>query len=276
MPTLLAVALVAIALQLFVSGQFQDKIEAWRKTLAAGQISGPPDQATIPPIMQAFALRNGATVGGPPLMVSQQTDEMRLGPDQKFFAVAARQLSGTRDPGFVWEATATMARVVPIRVVDAHAGGKGWLEVQIAGVVPVATATGPESDKGEMMRFLSELAWNPDAILNVAALKWRQIDASTVEVCIETSGGTATVRQLFDADGDIVGIEADDRPYLVDGKTLPTRWVGRFSDYAQFGTYRLPRHGEVAWILPQGEFVYFRGTITRFDTAAQETGTSLR
>lgn len=261
---LLALALVAIVVPLVLSNQFVAKIEARRKILIAAQTSAPPDQNSIPEIMRAFALRNGATLGGPTTVLAHQRAEMSTARDQPFFAIEATQLSGTRDPGFVWEATATMALVVPVRVVDAHAGGKGWLEVRIGGAIPVANATGPDSDKGEMMRFLSELAWNPDAILNAAALKWRQIDERTVEVSIETAGGTAAVRHLFDANGDIVGIEADDRPYLVDGKTVPVRWVGRFRDYAAFGPYRLPSYGEVAWELPEGEFVYFRGTITSF------------
>lgn len=261
---LLALALVAIAVPLVLSSQFVAKIQAWREIVIAAQTSAPPDQDTIPEIMRAFALRNGATLGGPTTVLAHQRAEMRTSTEQPFFAIEATQLSGTRDPGFVWEATATMARVVPVRVVDAHAGGKGWLEVRILGAIPMANATGPDSDKGEMMRFLSELAWNPDAILNAAALKWRQIDERTMEVSIQTAGGIAAVRHLFDANGDIVGIEADDRPYLVDGKTVPVRWVGRFRDYANFGPYRLPRYGEVAWELPEGEFVYFRGTIASF------------
>jgi hypothetical protein len=63
--------------------------------------------------------------------------DFKTSKDQPFFAIEATQLFGTRDPGFVWEATATLAMVVPIRVVDAYAGGKGWLEVRIAGAVPV-------------------------------------------------------------------------------------------------------------------------------------------
>jgi hypothetical protein len=264
---LLAVAIIAVAVRFFLSSQFVAKIEAWRRMVSAAQTSAPPDQDTIPDIMRAFALRNGATVGGPTVVLAQQTAEMKTGLDQPFIAVKATQLSGTRDPGFVWEATATMMLVVPVRVVDAHAAGKGWLEVRIAGAIPMAKATGPDSDKGEVMRFLSELAWNPDAILNAGALKWRQIDERTVEVSIETSAGLAAVRQLFDENGDIVGIEADDRPYLVDGMPVPTRWVGRFRDYVIFGAYRLPSSGEVAWELPEGEFVYYRGTITDFGPA---------
>lgn len=261
---LLVVALVAIAVPLFVSGQFRGKIEGWRKVLSAAQTSMPPDQDTIPQLMRAFALRNGATVGGPATMMAHQSVEMKTSQDQPFIPVAATQLFGTRDPGFVWEATATMALVVPVRVVDAYAGGAGWLEVRIAGAIPMVNATGPESDKGEMMRFLAELAWNPEAILNAAALEWRQIDERTVEVSIETGGGIAAVRHLFDESGDIIGIEADDRPYLLDGKTIPVKWIGRFRDYATVGKYRLPRSGEIAWVLPEGEYVYWRGTVTGF------------
>ncbi|MEO8685264.1 MAG: DUF6544 family protein [Devosia sp.] len=261
---LLALAVIAIAVPFLFSRQFVAKIEAWRRIVIAAQTSAPPEQNTIPEIMRAFALRNGATVGGPATVLTHQRDEMTTGPGQAFFTLQATQLSGTRKPGFVWEATATMARVLPFRVVDALVADDGRLEVRVAGAIPMVNASGPDSDKGEMMRFLSELAWNPDAILNAAALKWRQIDTRTVEVSMETSGGIAVVRQLFDADGDIVGIEADDRPYLLDGKTVPMRWVGRFRDYAQFGGYRVPRYGEVAWALPEGEFVYFRGTITSF------------
>ncbi len=260
-----AVVLVAVCVPLLLSSQFKAKIEALRKMVSAAQMSTPPDQNAIPDIMRTFAARNGATLGGSPTVLAHQSDQMKSAPGQPFFALEATQLSGTRDPGFVWEATAAMAAVVPMRVVDSYTG-KGWLEVRLAGSIPVATASGPDADKGEIMRFLAELAWNPDAILNAPALRWRQIDTRTVEVSIDTAGGIVAVRQLLDAHGDIVAIEADDRPYLVNGKSVPMRWVGRFWDYALFGAYRLPRHAEVAWVLPEGEFVYFRGTITSFGT----------
>jgi hypothetical protein len=131
----------------------------------------------------------------------------------------------------------------------------------------MASETGPDTDKGEVIRFLAELAWNPDAILNAPALHWRQIDARTIEVSVDTRGGTVAVRQLFDDQGDIVGIESDDRPYVVDGKPIPTRWIGRFPEYAQFGAYRAPSRYEVAWVLPAGEFVYFRGTTVSLGSA---------
>ena len=218
---LLGLALLTIAAQQILSIRFKARIEARRQVVVAEQISVPPRQYAIPEIVRAFAERSGARLGGPKVVIAHQRAEMRLAPNQKFFPIEASQLSGTRDPGFVWEATARLAGIVPMRVIDSYAAGRGWLGVRIAGAIPMANATGPENDKGEMMRFLAEMAWNPDAILNMTALHWRQIDDRTVDVLSATKGGTATVRLRFDADGDLEGIEAEDRPYLVGGKSVP-------------------------------------------------------
>jgi hypothetical protein len=264
--TLICLALLtALCLaQMAVSGRFRESIAALKEAAVAEQRSSAAAASEpLPDIVRRFAERNGGRRGAATVLLRQRV-QMRLGPDSAFFDVDATHLAGTRVPAFVWEATATMAMVVPIRVVDSYVGGQGLLEVRAAGFLQMAHATGPESDLGEMMRFLAELAWNPDAILNATALAWRQIDDRTAEVSAPTAGGIARVRQIFDAQGDIVGIEANDRPYLVDGQSRPTRWIGRFSDYTQFGAYRIPRNGEIAWDLPEGEYVYWRGTITSF------------
>ncbi|MET3900931.1 hypothetical protein ABIB57_004899 [Devosia sp. UYZn731] len=260
-----AVLLVIVLAQVIVSNQFAGSIEGLRRAAVNEQLPTSSDHQVLPEIMRAFAVRNGATIGGPMAILAHQSAEMRLGPDKAYFAITATQLSGTRQPAFVWDAWGMIAVIVPVHVVDSYVDGSGLLEARLAGSIRVSRGAGPESDKGEMMRFLSEMAWNPDAILNTSGLCWHQIDPQTVDVSAPTAGGIATVRYLFDTTGDIVGIEADDRPYVVDGKFVSTRWVGRFRDYAQFGNYRLPRRGEVAWVLPEGEFIYWRGQITKFE-----------
>ncbi len=254
-----AVLLVALlAAQLVLSGQFASKINDLGRRLVASQSASSPDVALIPPIMREFALRNGEHVGGPTVVSMTQNAEMRLQVDQPFFRLDASQLSGTRQPAFVWQAKGMMSAIVPLQVVDAYVEGVGGLEVRIAGSIPVASSIGPETDKGEAMRFLAELPWNPDAILNATGLIWRQVDETAVEVSMQTGGGVARVLLHFDERGDVTAIEAADRPRAGD---TPAPWVGRFSDYAQVGLYRFPGHGEVAWDLPDGEFVYWRGDI---------------
>lgn len=253
----LILAALAIA-QFMLSSQFSSRIADLGRRLIATQHSIGPDQASIPPVIRDFALRNGGQVGGPIVVSMIQAAEMRLSVDQPFFSLAASQLSGTRIPGFAWQAKGMMSGFILLQVFDSYVDGEGALEVRIAGSIPVAGSRGPETDKGEAMRYLAELPWNPDAMLNAARLTWRVIDALSVEVAMDTTGGVARVILGLDEGGDIVAIEAADRPR---GDGTSARWVGRFSDYAQIGAYRFPQYGEIAWDLPAGEFIYWRGTI---------------
>jgi hypothetical protein len=261
---LLVAAVVVVALaaaQLVLSGMFSAKVDALKGRLLASHVAAVPDQSLIPILVREFAARNGGRFGGPAIVQMVQSAEMRLKPGQKFFHIDATQIMGTREPAFIWQASGTMAAIVPLQVVDSYVAGAGWLEARIAGSIPVASAMGQDIDKGEVIRFLAELPWNPDAIINASGLGWRQVDNLTVEVSTMAGGSTVRVSLLFDAAGDIVGIETLDRPWAVNGVNVPTRWVGRFSDYAQSGIYRWPRRGEIGWVLPEGEFVYWRGDI---------------
>ena len=47
---------------------------------------------------------------------------------------------------------------------------------------------------------------------------------------------------------------------MVDGKTVTAPWQGRYWRYAMQGGMRVPQEGEVAWLLPEGEKPYWRGS----------------
>lgn len=116
---------------------------------------------------------------------------------------------------------------------------------------------------------------DPDAIFNAGELKWREIDDRAVVVSMDTAGGMAGVALLLDEAGDIIAIEAENRPRAGD---TPARWFGRFRFYVQAGAYRFPRYGEIAWDLPEGEFVYWRDNILSIaggSAAANPEGPSL-
>jgi hypothetical protein len=257
LPIVAAVVAVLALAQFFSSRQFGAKISDLGRRLAATQLD-PSITLRVPDVMRAFALRNGGRIGGPSTVTMIQAAEMRLSISQQFFRLDASQVSGTRTPSFVWHAKGAMSRLITLSIVDSYVDGIGLLEVRIAGSIPIATSTGAETSRGEAMRFLAELPWNPDAILNATALKWQVIDDRSLLVSIDTAGGPAQVMLRIDAAGDIVAIHADRRPRA--GST-PARWVGRFDRYEQVGAYRFPRHGEIAWDLPEGEFIYWRGDI---------------
>ena len=266
----IVLALAALGGWLWLAAsQFAASVTMLEGRLAESQHApaGGVDIATLPPILQEFARRNGGRAGGPTLVRAQQQAEMRLSPDQPFFPVTASQLFGTHQPGFVWNANATLMGIIPMVVIDSYVDGVGQLDARIAGAISTASAGGTEGALGEAMRFLAELPFNPDAILNAPDLHWQQADESSVTVSLQTAGGLATVRLTFDAAGDIAQVDAPERPRMVGDISVPTPWHGRFSDYGAVGAYRLPRHAEIAWLLPDGEFVYWRGAMTSLEAA---------
>jgi hypothetical protein len=130
-----------------------------------------------------------------------------------------------------------------VSVLDAYVAGQGVLEARLFGSVKLAYATTPDVARGELMRYLAELPWAPCAMLHNPHLRWCGIGPSAMEVSAESPGGPARVRLVFEH-GDIVRIEADDRPRIVSGRLVPTPWGGRYLDYGEVNGWRTPTRAE--------------------------------
>ncbi len=69
------------------------------------------------------------------------------------------------------------------------------------------------------------------------------------------------MRLIFEND-DVAGIEADDRPRAVGRRIVPTRWQGHCDDYREMNGCRIPTRAAASWLLDDGPFEYWRGTVT--------------
>ena len=81
-----------------------------------------------------------------------------------------------------------------------------------------------------------------------------------MEVATPVGSQTARVLLEFDAEGDVARASCSARPFQ-SGETS-RRWEGTFTDYRVLGGIRMPTRAEVAWDLPEGRYVYWRGRIT--------------
>jgi hypothetical protein len=72
------------------------------------------------------------------------------------------------------------------------------------------------------------------------------------------------VRLTFE-NGDLARADAEDRPRLVGGRTIPTRWAARCFDYREIDGCRIPTRAVVRWFLESGPFDYFRGRCVMTD-----------
>jgi len=218
---------------------------------------------TLPQQVRALAHAHGVQGGDPRHTVTlTQTGQMQTKPGGRWMGFTARQTFATRICAFDWQAR--FAPFGALQVRDALVGGVGMLRVSLLGLITLQQMPASRDlTRGEVMRYLAELPWVPQAILHNSALRWQAVNATTLTVSAGEGEATCTVTLTLDTLGRVARIYAPDRS--LNGK--PTPWVGRFTDYLQQDGLWLPFAGEVAWVVDGVEGVYWRGKVTNWNLA---------
>ena len=175
----------------------------------------------------------------------------------------ATHVATTASPGFVWAADVRFAPGLSGFVHDSYVAHTGMLAPSLAGLLPLGTAsdTGGDLARGELLRFLAEAAWYPTLLRDHPSLWWTAIDSTSAEAHLREGGVTVSLVFTFTDDGLIESVRAQSRPRLVEGKVVPTPWVGYWSDYEERGGVLIPLRGEVAWMLDGAPHTYWRGRV---------------
>lgn len=184
----------------------------------------------------------------------------------------ATQHVTTSPPGFVGDAFIEMIPWLPVHVLDACHEGRGILRASLGGILPLVDApSAPELDEGELMRYLAETPVYPTALLPGMGVKWTKIDDSAARATLEYGGTAASL--VFSVNGnDEVDRVAGRRAFMRDDGTYEDRpWVGTWRRYQLRSGMRIPVEGEVAWIGPEGEIPYWRGTMDGIDYTYTDT-----
>lgn len=169
----------------------------------------------------------------------------------------------TRRPGFVWDARVRLLPGLAAHVHDAYLAGRGRLHASLAGLVTVAELQGGDDiDRGELMRWFAEAAWYPTALLPSQGVRWTAVDEHSADATLRDGAIELRLRFGFDDEGLVRTVRADARGRSVGERVVPTPWEGRWSGHQWRDGMRVPLDGEVAWLLPEGELPYWRGTIT--------------
>jgi len=184
---------------------------------------------------------------------------------ESWMAFTATQTISARACEFDWRAHAGPLGMISAR--DALKDDEGRFDIMALGVIPIARAEHSAAlMRGELMRYLAELAWAPQAIFLNTALRWRADSPDTLAVSAGTGDTTSQVLLNLDTDGRIAGAFAPDRPRSATAPFLPTPWRGRFSDYRHHNGYWIPFAGEVAWEIDGKEEVYWQGHVKTWET----------
>jgi hypothetical protein len=189
-----------------------------------------------------------------------QSGTMQDHPGARPMHFSARQVINLRRPEFDWRATTCPLGCVSVR--DALKDQEADLEVRLLRLVKLAAVHGGAAlAKGEIMRYLAELAWAPDAILSNQAIIWNVIDRETIRGSAGQGPARGEVELHLDESGRIASVTAGDRPRKEGTGFVERPWRGRFFDYRRHKGRWLPFVGEAEWILNGESFIAFRGQI---------------
>lgn len=223
----------------------------------------------LPAAVYDLALRLGADAAlGRATVTLRQTGRMKrkLG-TTSWMSFNAMQTISTQACAFDWRAKAGPFGLFVAQ--DALIDGQGRFDVMAFGIIPIVRAENSVAlMRGELMRYLAELAWAPDAILLNATLRWRVDGPERLTVSAGTGEGEVEVNLSLDSHGHIAGSFAPDRPRSAKEPFLPTPWRGRFSDYRHQGGMWIPFAGEVAWEIDGIDETYWHGRIEQWDASS--------
>lgn len=245
------------------SGTFERLAALARNNDRDGTVAtfSPEQLAGLPaPVSRYFEF---ALTPGQPLVRTVRVEwegEFRMRPDAKWRPFTAEQFFTVRPPGFVWDAAIRMAPVVSVRVRDQYLGGEGAILGKVAAIVPVADEGGtPEMAAGALARYLGEALWFPTALLPVSGVVWTAIDDTTARATLTDGATTVSSDFRFGSRGEILGARMA-RYRDVNGRGVLTPFEAVVTgDYRRVSGAMIPSAAEVAWVLPEGRFAYWRG-----------------
>lgn len=228
-------------------------------------IAAKPDRAIARDVVE-LAKRLGA--GAPP-EYSQvrltQRGSMRSGKRDPWRGFTATQSIQIAACGFEWR-----ARTAPLKLVhitDALHGDHATLDVSLLGLIPLTRLESVAAlVRGELIRYLAELPYAPDAILANPRLIWSWQDGDVLAVAAKTASGVAEVLFGLDQLGRIGTVRAL-RPRYENGVFTERPWRGRFYDYRRSAGRWIPFRAEVAWMEDGAEQCVWRGELTSWAAA---------
>ena len=241
------------------------KLEAARlhigpKTYSEDELVGLPA-----PVQRYF---RAVLTAGQPIVAAVRVEHMgtfnmsEAGQQWKPFTSTQRVI--TLRPGFLWDARIALMPGLTARVHDAYIAGEGILHAALFGLFSLANMRGtPEMAQGELMRFFAEAAWYPTALLPSQGVQWTAVDDSSAKGTLQDGETVLTLLFRFDKDDLIASVRAESRGRTAGDSQVPTPWECWYSHYELHDGIRIPKSGEVAWILPNGPHPYWRGDITK-------------
>jgi len=185
--------------------------------------------------------------------------------DQRWMPIEGEEHFAVAEPGFVWRGRLKVAPLVWIEARDCYRKGFGNMLIKLFSAITIADSQSEEMDQSSLLRWLSEIAWNPGALIACDRLSWDAIDSGSAKATVQDGKLKATATFYFDEEGKVTKVVSNDKFRYVDGKFLKGIWTGLYGDYRECGGFLVPFEAEAIWNLEEGDFSYARFEVTEVD-----------
>jgi hypothetical protein len=197
-----------------------------------------------------------------------QSGLLRSGPQSRWMRFTARESIRIDRAEFDWIARTGPFGVITVQDELRELAAKG--SMRFLGCVPlIKAAPSPELTKGDLMRYLAELPWAPDAILSNDQLGWTELESGKLRVTAACERVEGAVTFTLGGNGLVSRVEAEDRPRQEGADMRERAWRGAFTDYRQVDGRSVPHAAEVGWIVDGASFSVFRGRLESWGVAPQ-------
>jgi hypothetical protein len=200
------------------------------------------------------------------------TGRIRSAADAAWMTFRGEQHSFFDPPSRLFFMAATM-RGLPVDALHVYAEGSARMRVKLLSLVPMVDASGSAFTKAETVTLFNDMCIMAPATLVDPAIRWKALDARSVEATYTNLAHSIRATLVFDDSGALVNFWSDDRPALApDGVSfVPQRWSTPVFDYRAQGPFRLASRGEARYAAASGEYAYiqFDGLDVSYDLRPQ-------
>ena len=225
-----------------------------RTVLRALLATRPVSEANIvhlPPPVQRY-LRVVGVVGRSRVRYvhARMHGRIRSGPDARWMPLIAEQYNFfDGEPSRLFYMTASMFGI-PLQGFHRYVGRSASMVVKVAGIVPVANASGTGMTRAETVTLLNDMCiMAPAALPGISESSGRPIDDWTVMATLTNAGHAIRAELVFNRAGELTNFWSNNRPKSSsDGTSMtPAQWSTPIGGYRLFGPFRLASHGEGRW-----------------------------
>ncbi|MBK7534882.1 MAG: hypothetical protein IPI49_05765 [Myxococcales bacterium] len=226
------------------------------------------DLAALPALVQRY-LRFAGVVGTPRVggFRARMTGRIRASASAPWMPFTAEQHNFYAPARRYFWMNASRGGL-PVDGLHLYGEADASMQIRLLSLVPVVSLRGPAMMRTETVTIFNDMCIFAPATLIDPAIRWREIDAHSVEATYTNGPHTIRAVLVFDDSGALVDFWSDDRPALAsDGKaTLPQRWSTPIGEYRAMGPHRLATRGEARYTAPSGEYAYLELEIHEVST----------